>query len=296
MVGVLIFVTIISLRKHFHLQNHATLNWFTICQICLTHESLKLIKNSRKYRSSCATFYLLESSLLKIEGKQAGGVWQKYIFHWEFSLVTQRRNKELINKAMEVSISINIAQIFLLSVEPFFLLYPARVVFIYWTQYPRILQLCLIFDLQHYWSTFNILIRAEYFLHKHKHKGSSCRRTFATHKKRHKSSNGILCLYIFAEFHLNCVQNSYMLFNSSTDNLNVPTATLIIYRQVVFPLTWPQSPSFAFSDKYRPSKPMKEMLWRVYSNFKTNFNIFQTKSLKPGVSSISPSSSAVTKV
>ena len=156
-------MTIISLRKHFHLQNHATLNWFTICQICLTHESLKLIKNSRKYRSSCATFYLLESSLLKIEGKQAGGVWQKYIFHWEFSLVTQRRNKELINKAMEVSISINIAQIFLLSVEPFFLLYPARVVFIYWTQYPRILQLCLIFDLQHYWSTFNILIRAEYF-------------------------------------------------------------------------------------------------------------------------------------
>ena len=65
------------------------------------------------------------------------------------------------------------------------------------------------------------------------------------------------------------VQNSYMLLNSSTDNLNVPTATLIIYRQLVFPLTWPQSPSFAFSDKYRPSKPMKKTLWRVYSNFKS---------------------------
>ena len=60
-----------------------------------------------------------------------------------------------------------------------------------------------------------------------------------------------------------------MLFNSSTDKLNVPTATLIIYRQLVFPLTWLQSPSFAFSDKYRPSKPMNEKLWRVYSNFKT---------------------------
>ena len=64
------------------------------------------------------------------------------------------------------------------------------------------------------------------------------------------------------------VQNSYMLLNSSTDNLNVPTATLIIYRQLVFPLT--TITIICFSDKYRPSKPMKKTLFRrVYSNFKT---------------------------
>ena len=56
--------------------------------------------------------------------------------------------------------------------------------------------------------------------------------TYAAHKKRHKSSNG--SLYIFAEFHLNCIQNSYMLLNSSIGNLKVLTVTLIIYRQLVY--------------------------------------------------------------
>ena len=100
---------------------------------------------------------------------------------------------------MEVSISINIAQIFLLSVAPFFLLYPARVIFISVNTIAKNPSVCLILDLQHYWSIFNILTRAGYFIHKHKHKGmrSSCRRTYAAHKKRHKSSNGMLvCMHV----------------------------------------------------------------------------------------------------
>ena len=98
---------------------------------------------------------------------------------------------------MEVSISINIAQIFLLSVAPFFLLYPARVIFISVNTIAKNPSVCLILDLQHYWSIFNILTRAGYFIQKHKHKGmrSSCRRTYAAHKKRHKSSNGMLVYF-----------------------------------------------------------------------------------------------------